>query len=151
MEMREWVERLMGLGPEWRIERVDEDSERQEARVVFGAQGGPAVAVPGVRARVSGLRRATPGVAGIGRMGIQDVRGLRRAPGGVSRARGGDDAGGRGRRGRSRYTAAFELLAIGWLREASVLAVSRLLRLSWTAVAGIMERAVRRGLARRGG
>ena len=54
--MREWVERLMGLGPEWRIERVDEDSERQEAR--------------------------------------------------------------------SRYTAAFESLVIGWLREASVLAAA---------------------------
>ena len=51
--------------------------------------------------------------------------------------------------GRSRYTAAFESLAIGWLREAGVLAVSRRLRLSWTAVDGIMERAVRRGLARR--
>ena len=54
--MREWVERLMGLGPEWRIERVDEDSERQEAR--------------------------------------------------------------------SRYTAAFESLVVGWLREASVLAAA---------------------------
>ena len=24
MELRAWVERLMGLGPEWRIKRVDE-------------------------------------------------------------------------------------------------------------------------------
>ena len=58
-----------------------------------GAQGWLAVAVPGVRADVSGLRRAAPGVARAGRMGTQDVRGLRRAAGGVSGARGDDDAG----------------------------------------------------------
>ena len=40
MELRAWVERLMGLGPEWRIERVDEDSERQEARLVLAREAG---------------------------------------------------------------------------------------------------------------
>ena len=38
---------------------------------------------------------------------------------------------------------------IGWLKEASVLAVSRQLSLSWNAIDGIMQRAVRRGLERR--
>ena len=46
MEMREWVERLMGLGPEWRIERVDEDSERQEARVALARRAGSPLRCP---------------------------------------------------------------------------------------------------------
>ena len=49
----------------------------------------------------------------------------------------------------SRLTAWFEALVIDWLHEASVLAVSRRLRLSWDQVAGIQARAVGRGLARR--
>ena len=50
----------------------------------------------------------------------------------------------------SRFTAMFEALAIDWLKEASITAVARHLRLSWDEVSGIMGRAVRRGLARRG-
>lgn len=49
----------------------------------------------------------------------------------------------------SRFTAMFEALAIDWLLEASFAAVARLLRLSWDEVAGIQDRAVRRGLGRR--
>ena len=49
----------------------------------------------------------------------------------------------------SRFTALFERVVIDWLKEASVAAVSRRMQLSWDQVDGIMERAVRRGLARR--
>jgi transposase len=49
----------------------------------------------------------------------------------------------------SHFTALFESLVIDWLREASVLAVARLLRLSWDEVDGIQARAVARGFARR--
>jgi transposase len=49
----------------------------------------------------------------------------------------------------SRFTALFEVLAIDWLLEASFAAVARKLRLSWDEVAGIQERAVQRGMARR--
>lgn len=49
----------------------------------------------------------------------------------------------------SHFTALFEAIAIDWLREASVNAVSRRLGLSWDEVDGIMQRAVKRGLARR--
>jgi len=49
----------------------------------------------------------------------------------------------------SRFTLLFERLAIAWLREATPAAVSRRLGLSWDEARGIMERAVRRGLARR--
>jgi len=47
------------------------------------------------------------------------------------------------------FTALFERLAIDWLKAASQKAVGDQLRLSWDEVHGIMERAVRRGLARR--
>jgi len=50
---------------------------------------------------------------------------------------------------RSRFTGAYEALVIDWLKEASISAVSRLMGLSWNAIDGIMQRAVKRGLARR--
>lgn len=49
----------------------------------------------------------------------------------------------------SRFTALFEALVIDWLKEAPVAAVARQTGLSWDQVSTIMERAVRRGLARR--
>ena len=49
----------------------------------------------------------------------------------------------------SHFTALFEALIIDWLKEASTQAVSRQLKLSWNAIDGIMQRAVKRGLVRR--
>lgn len=49
----------------------------------------------------------------------------------------------------SGFTSMFEALVIDWLKEASTLAVSRLMKLSWNAIDGIMQRAVERGLSRR--
>jgi transposase len=49
----------------------------------------------------------------------------------------------------SGFTAVFEALVIDWLKTAAVSAVAERLRLSWNAVDGIMQRAVRRGLSRR--
>jgi transposase len=49
----------------------------------------------------------------------------------------------------SRFTALFESLVIDWLRVAAIQSVANLMRLSWHEAAGIQERAVRRGLARR--
>ena len=50
---------------------------------------------------------------------------------------------------RARFTALFECLVIEWLQQASIKAVAELLDMTWDQVAGIMERAVARGLARR--
>lgn len=49
----------------------------------------------------------------------------------------------------SRFTLLFEAMAIRWLQEASINAVSRRLGLSWNAIDGIMRRAVARGLSAR--
>jgi len=50
---------------------------------------------------------------------------------------------------RSGFTALYEALVLDWLKEATIQAVARQLSLSWNAIAGIMQRAVTRGLARR--
>jgi transposase len=50
---------------------------------------------------------------------------------------------------RGRFTLRFEELAIAWLREVSISAVARLMRITWDEANGIMARAVTRGLARR--
>ena len=49
----------------------------------------------------------------------------------------------------SGFTLLFETFIIDWLKEASINAVSRQLKLSWNAIDGIMKRAVKRGLDRR--
>src|SRR5438309_335324 len=49
----------------------------------------------------------------------------------------------------SRFTELFEALAIAWLKQASQQAVGDQLQLSWHEIHGILERAVKRGLARR--
>lgn len=49
----------------------------------------------------------------------------------------------------SRYTALFEALVIDWLKEATIKAVAQQMKLSWNAIDGIQQRAVKRGLERR--
>lgn len=49
----------------------------------------------------------------------------------------------------SGFTALMEALIIDWLQEASILAVARRMDLTWDQIDGVMQRAVRRGLARR--
>lgn len=49
----------------------------------------------------------------------------------------------------SGFTALFERLVIDWLKEANITAVAERMGLGWSAVDGIMQRAVKRGLARR--
>lgn len=49
----------------------------------------------------------------------------------------------------SGFTALFEALVIDWLKEASIQAIARQMNLSWNVVDGIMQRAVKRGMARR--
>lgn len=49
----------------------------------------------------------------------------------------------------SGFTAMFEAMAISWLKAAPISAVSERMKISWDQAWGIMERAVRRGEARR--
>jgi transposase len=49
----------------------------------------------------------------------------------------------------SRYSIIFERTVLEWAQECSILSLSRRLRISWTAINGIMYRGVKRGLKRR--
>ena len=49
----------------------------------------------------------------------------------------------------SHFTALFEAMAIDWLKQATLKAVAKQMRLSWDEADGIQQRAVRRGLERR--
>lgn len=49
----------------------------------------------------------------------------------------------------SGFTALMEALIIDWLKETSITAVARRMRLSWAQIDGVMQRSVRRGLDRR--
>jgi transposase len=49
----------------------------------------------------------------------------------------------------SGFTALMEALIIDWLKEASISAVARRMRLTWDQIDTVMQRAVRRGLQRR--
>jgi len=49
----------------------------------------------------------------------------------------------------SRFTSRFERAVIVWLQDCPISAVAENFRLSWDEVSGIMQRAVKRGLARR--
>ena len=51
--------------------------------------------------------------------------------------------------GSSRFTLLFEVVTIEWLKVANILAVSKRMGLSWDETDGIMQRAVKRGMARR--
>ncbi len=79
---------------------------------------------------------------------VQDDSGRRCPTGSLPGARGQDDE--RSVVG-SRFGlhCAFEALIIDWLQEATISAVARQLDVTWDQVSGVMERAVRRGLARR--
>lgn len=148
MDGQKWLESVLGLGPDWRVTEVMPDAGRKELRVRVERRSGAALRCPkcGRACRRYDTRERkwrnldawgyrTFFVCGVPRVDCPE-HGVSTLP--VPWAE-----------GRSRYTAAFEMEVAAWLREASVLAVAKRMRMSWNAVAGIMDRAVRRGLERR--
>lgn len=148
MRDRELYARILGLELPWRVTDVELDQASNEVRVIV-EHGVTDLSCPECGAACSGYdtrRRSwrhldtcqfkTILVADIPRVRCEE-HGVRQLA--VPWAEPG-----------SRFTALFESLVIDWLREASVAAVARRVGLSWDQVGGIMERAVKRGLARRG-
>lgn len=146
MRDRELYQQILGINPPWFVERVELDEEQREVRVHLEHRGPvhcPCCQGEGVRygsrerkwRHLDTCQYQTLLIAEIPRVKCdehktQQVQVPWAEPG-------------------SRFTALFERLAISWLKEASISAVSRELRLSWDEVDGIEQRAVRRGLQRR--
>ena len=93
MEKRGWLDAVLGLGPDWRITRVERTPERKELRVELARAGGGQAAMSSLRRGLPGLQHAAAGVAESGRMGLFDLPGLRCAAGAVVGTRGGDTSG----------------------------------------------------------
>ena len=80
---------------------------------------------------------------------VQDLAGRSGPARSVSGAWRPSAAGALGSENNSRLTALFEALVIDWLKIGTILEFAERLGLSWSAVSGVQERAVARGLARR--
>lgn len=147
MRDKELYQKILGIEEPWKVRDVELDGARGEVRVLLEHRGGrlacPECGAPcaGYDARPRRWRHLdtcqyrTILMARVPRVecpehGVLQVRVPWGEPG-------------------SRFTALFEALVIDWLQEASIAAVARQLRLGWEEAAGIMSRAVRRGLARR--
>lgn len=148
MAGRSWLDAVLGLGPEWKVTRVEPTRNPKELRVELHRTGGSPLrcprcgeACPGYDTRRREWRNLD--AWGYKTFLVCNVPRVRCAEHGVVTIQV------PWAEGSSRYTAQFEAEVIGWLKEASVKAVARRMRLSWTAVDGIMQRAVARGLARR--
>ena len=142
MEKRGWLDAVLGLGPDWRITRVERTPERKELRVELARAGGGRLRCPhcGEACPGYGTRRRECGIWTHGAIRPScDVPRVRCREHGVVTMQVPWSEGS------SRYTAEFEAEVIRWLKEASVQAVAQRMRLSWNAADGIMQRAVARG------
>lgn len=148
MEDRELYQTILGLTSPWEVERVELDEAEQSVQVWVQEATGTVFSCPECGTESPMYDRSerrwrhldtcqftTVLCARVPRVecGVHGVKTVR-----VPWAEKG-----------SRFTLLFERLAIAWLKEATPTAVARRLGLSWDEANGIMQRAVRRGLARR--
>ena len=140
-------EQLLGLGKGWGVETVELDHGEREVRIRVAAKR-EALRCPECDASCPGYDRRERRWRHLDTMQYRTILIAE-----IPRV----DCAEHGRRqirvpwaeAGSRFTALFEALVIDWLQEGSFAGVAELLRLSWDQVAGIQDRAVQRGLARR--
>jgi transposase len=147
MHDRELYEKILGVTTPWSVDEVKLDIAAQEVVVRLSCSAEALVCPecgktrPGYDSKerkwrhLDTMQMTTTLVASVPRVECE-VHGVKQV--GVPWAE-----------GRSRFTALFEALVIDWLRVAPISAVAERLDLSWDQVDGIMQRAVRRGLARK--
>lgn len=146
-ERRVWGD-LLGLTPPWRVRDVEYALDEGEVRLFVEVESRAKLRCPSCQAECAGYDARERRWRHLDTMQYRTIV-IARVPrvecsehGVVQIEVPWAEAG-------SRFTARFEALAIDWLLEASFAAVARQLGLSWDEVAGIQDRAVRRGLARR--
>lgn len=148
MRDRDLYAKILGITAPWEVADVTVDDEKQTVEVRLATKAGTKQSCPECGRTASGYdtreRRwrhldtcqfQTVLVAAVPRVDC-DEHGVRQVK--VPWAEAG-----------SRFTALFEALAIDWMKEASLSGVMRVLGLTWDECAGIQQRAVERGLARR--
>ena len=148
MAGRNWLDAVLGLGPEWKITRVEPARKPKELRVELQRTGGSRLRCPHCGGACPGYDTRRREWRNLDAWGYKtflvcNVPRVQCAEHGVVTIQV------PWAEGSTRYTAEFEAEVIRWLKAASVQAVAKRMRLSWNAVDGIMQRAVARGLARR--
>ena len=145
---RESINRLVDLHPPWEVVELEVVHEEREVRVHIAHDGNERLACPECGCQCSGYDHRERRWRHLDTMEYRtylvcDVPRVRCPEHGVMTVRVPWSES------MSRFTNKFEAMVIDWLRETTVLAVHRLLGVSWNAIYGIKARAVVRGLSRR--
>lgn len=148
MRDKQLYQQILGIESPWRVMAVDVAVEEGEVRVRVEATSGTRHGCPQCGKRCAGYDRRTRrwrhlDTCQLKTILVAEVPRVRCPEHGVVMVDVPWAEPGSG------FTALFEALVIDWLKEASIAAVARQLKLSWNAIDGIMRRAVKRGLARR--
>jgi transposase len=146
-ERRVWGD-LLGLAPPWRVRDVEYALEEGEVRIFVEVESRAKLRCPTCACECPGYDARERSWRHLDTMQYRTIV-IGRIPRVTCPEHGVMQVAVPWAEGSSRFTARFEALVIDWLLEASFAATARQLRLSWDEVAGIQERAVRRGLVRR--
>jgi transposase len=148
MHDKELYAAILGIRSPWLVTRVELDAKSEQVSVLIEAQAGSTFECPtcskvspGYDTRRRSWRHLD--TCQFKTILVAEVPRVRCAEHGVLQiAVPWAEAG-------SGFTALMEALVINWLKEASIQAVARRMKLTWDQIDGIMQRAVKRGLARR--
>ena len=145
---RESINRLLALRPPWAVVELEVVHEEWEEHVHIAHDGNERLSCPACGCKGSGYDHRERRWRHLDTMEYRtyrvcDVPRVRCPEHGVMTGRV------PGSERRSRFSSRFEARVIDWLGAANILAVHRLLGVSWNAIDGIKQRAVAGGLQRR--
>lgn len=149
MQDRGLYERILGLPDPWHVTDVELRDEAREVVVDVALRGSPVLTCPECGTPMTAYDHRTRRWRHLDTCQYKTII-KARVPRGRCPSHGVRQVTVPWAEMHSRFTALFEALVIDWLRETSQQAVARRIGMTWAEVHGIMERAVRRGLARRG-
>ena len=148
MRDKDLYQQILGLAPPWRVEDVILDLKQERVTVSVALEPGSALCCPQCGQTAPGYDHREREWRHLDTCQFQTIVAAR-VPRVECPAHGVHQIAVPWAEPGSGCTALFEALVLDWLGEASTLAVSRRMRLSWNAIDTIMQRAVERGLARR--
>jgi transposase len=148
MQDRELFRRILGLEVPWQVEGIELQEAKKIVLVRVGRRSAPALCCPECGQAMTGYDTVSRRWRHLDTCQYQTILEAE-VPRGECTEHGVRQIAVPWAEERSRFTALFERLAIDWMQEAGRSAVARRMDLSWDEADGIMQRAVRRGLARR--